>query len=115
MSYLRFEDKADGVHVYFDGTTATGGFMEKDIAMLNRASSHSIRFLINFKRGADDVKVFVDGKKADQRHDLGELLPTPEASRWLPISKMLFRAGGTASPATVGNGFLIDNLTLTSS
>ena len=77
MSYLRFVDQADGVHVYFDGTTATGDFTEKDIATLNRASAHSVRFLINFKTGADDVKVFIDGKKLDQRHDLGELLPRP--------------------------------------
>ena len=63
MSYLRFEDRADGVHVYFDGTTATGGFTETDIATLNRASAHSIRFLITFKTGADDVKVFIDGKR----------------------------------------------------
>ena len=51
------------MHVFFDGTTATGGFMETDIATLSRASAHSIRFLITFKTGADDVKVFVDGKK----------------------------------------------------
>ena len=63
ISYPRFEDQADGVHVYFDGTTATGDFTEKDIATLNRASAHSVRFQINFKRGADDVKVFIDGKR----------------------------------------------------
>ena len=28
------------------------------------------------------------------------------------VSKMLFRASGTAVPANSGNGFLIDNLTL---
>ena len=114
MSYLRFEDQADGVHVFFDGATATGGFMEKDIATLDRASAHSIRFLINFKKGADDVKVFIDGKKLisdttwENYYDaLGQQVA--------PVSKMLFRAGGTAAPATLGNGFLIDNLTLTSS
>ena len=31
------------------------------------------------------------------------------------VSKMLFRASGTAAPDTTGHGFLIDNLTLTSS
>ena len=39
MSYLRFEDQADGVHVFFDGATATGDFVEKDIATLSRASA----------------------------------------------------------------------------
>ena len=63
MSYLRFADVANGVEVFFDGTTATGDFTEKEIATLDRTSAHSVRFLINFKKGADDVKVFVDGKK----------------------------------------------------
>ena len=114
MSYLRFVDQNDGVHVYFDGATATGDFMEKDIATLNRASAHSIRFLITFKKGADDVKVFIDGKRLisdttweNYYRELGQQVA--------PTSKMLFRAGGTAAPATHGNGFLIDNLTLTSS
>jgi hypothetical protein len=114
MSYLRFVDEADGVHVFFDGTTATGDFMEKDIAILDRESAHSIRFLITFKRGADDVKVFVDGKKLisdttwENYYDaLGQQVA--------PVSKMLFRAGGTAAPDTADNGFLIDNLTLSSS
>jgi hypothetical protein len=63
MSYLRFEDHADGVRVFFDGANAAGGFDETRIATLEPASAHSIRFLINF-RHADDVKVFIDGKKA---------------------------------------------------
>ena len=114
MSYLRFVDQADGVHVFFDGANAEGGFDETKIATLERTSAHSIRFLVGFKRGADDVKVFVDGKKAitgttweTYYRELGQAVA--------PVSKMLFRAGGTAAPATGGNGFLIDNLTLTSS
>lgn len=114
MSYLRFEDRADGVHVFFDGTTATGDFMEEDIATLDRASAHSIRFLVNFKKGADDVKIFVDGKKLisdttweNYYSELGQQVA--------PVSNMLFRAGGTAAPTTLGHGFLIDNLTLSSS
>lgn len=115
MSYLRFVDQADGVHVYFDGANATGGFDEMKIATLDRASAHSIRFLVGFKRGADDVKVFVDGRKAitgttwENYYKVGVEQPVA------PVSKMLFRAGGTAAPATSNNGFLIDNLTLTSS
>ena len=99
MSYLRFEDQADGVHVFFDGATATGGFMEKDIATLNRASAHSIRFLIDFKTGADDVKVFVDGKKLIS-DTTWENYYDARGEQVLPTSKMLFRAGGTASPAS---------------
>jgi hypothetical protein len=114
MSYLRFEDKAGGVDVYFDGAKATGVFKEKKIATLDRESAHSIRFLIDFKTGADDVKVLIDGKMAisgttweNYYRDLNQEVA--------PVSKMLFRAAGTAVPANQGHGFLIDNLTLTSS
>jgi hypothetical protein len=88
--------------------------MEKKIATLDRASAHSIRFQINFKKGADDVKIFIDGKKLisdttweDYYRELGQQV--------LPTSKMLFRAGGASVSANLGNGFLIDNVTLTSS
>ena len=113
MSYLRFVDQADRVHVFFDGTTTTGDFMEKDIATLKRASAHTIRFQINFKKGADDVKIFIDGKRLIS-DTTWENYYRELDQQVAPISKMLFRAGGTAAPTTVGNGFLIDNLTLTS-
>ena len=72
MSYLRFEDRTDGVHVFFDDVTDNGPigtvatFNETDIATLSRATAHSIRFEIDFKNGPgnDVVKIFIDGKKA---------------------------------------------------
>ncbi len=112
MSYLRFEDQADGVHVFFDDVTDNGPlrtvatFNEKDIATLSRATAHSIRFEINFKNGPgnDVVKIFIDGTKTITgttwenyyRYD-------PEASgsgNQVPTtSKLLFREGGTAVTA----------------
>ncbi len=72
MSYLRFEDQADGVHVFFIdaidkgpvGTVAT--FRESEIATLSRTSSHLIQFSIEFKDGAanDTVKIYIDSKRA---------------------------------------------------
>ena len=128
MSYLRFEDHADGVDVFFADATDPGplstaaSFSDTKIATLSRASAHTIRFLINFKTGPgnDDVKIFVDGKKLITgttwedyyRYDPeqtggGNVVPT--------VSKMLFRFGGTAHPGNVGNGFLVDDLSLMSS
>lgn len=128
MSYLRFVDQSDGVHVFFDDVTDPGPlgtvaeFNETGIATLSRTSAHTIRFLINFKTGPgnDDVKIFIDGKKLITgttwedyyRYDPeqtggGNEVPT--------VSKMLFRFGGTAVPANAGNGFLVDNLSLMSS
>ena len=60
MSYLSFEDQADGVHVYFADAT----FEKRDIATLSRGHAHSVRFVIDFKKGPDVVQVFLDGKKA---------------------------------------------------
>ena len=128
MSYLRFEDQLDGVHVFFDDVTDNGPigtvatFNETDIATLSRTKAHSIRFEINFKNGPgnDVVTIFIDGKKLVTgttwenyyRYD-------PEASgsgNQVPTtSKLLFREGGTSVAANAGNGFLVDGVALKSS
>ncbi len=130
MSYLRFEDQADGVHVFFADVQQPGpcvpascaNFVVTDIATLSRTSAHTIRFSIDFKSGPgnDVVKIFIDGKKKVTgttwedyyRYD-------PEAAgngnQVSPVSKLLFRESGTATPANAGNGFLVDNVTLTAS
>lgn len=128
MSYLRFEDQSDGVHVFFDDVTDKGpigtvaSFNESDIATLSRTSAHTVTFWMSFNQGlgTDVVKIFIDGDKVAQgvswknyyRFDPeqaggGNVVPT--------VSKMLFRASGTAEPTLAGQGFLIDNVTLTSS
>ena len=91
MSYLRFEDRADSV------------------------------LLINLKRGPgnDDVKIFIDGKKAISgttwedyyRYDPEQLA---NGNQVPSISKLLFREGGVPSPLNLGNGFLVDGVTLSS-
>jgi hypothetical protein len=125
MSYLRFEDQADGVHVFFDDVTNPGPrptestFNETDIATLNRTKNHTIKFSIEFKTGPgnDKVTISIDGKKKITgttwedyyRYD-------PEATGTVPTtSKMLFRESGDAHPANAGNGFLVDGLSLSSS
>jgi hypothetical protein len=127
MSYLRFEDKADGVHVLFDDVTDAklgdvADFKETDIATLDRAKPHTVRFAIDFYTGpANDVaKIYLDGAleatgttwEDYYRYD-------PEAAgggnKVLPVDRLLFRAGGTAAPDTLGKGFLIDNPAITSS
>lgn len=127
MSYLRFEDQTDGVHVFFDdvvnpgpvGTVST--FVETDIATLSRTKAHRIRFSIKFHSGPgnDVVRIYIDGKKEITgttwenyyRYD-------PEAAgngnQVSPVSKMLFRESGDAHTANAGNGFLVDGLSLSS-
>jgi hypothetical protein len=126
MSYLRFEDQLDGVHVFFDDVTDAGPlgtvatFNETDITTLSRTSAHAIRFSIDFKNGPgnDRVKIFIDGRKKATgttwedyyRYDpeaagSGNLVPS--------TSKLIFRESGDANPLNAGNGFLVDGVTLT--
>jgi len=128
MSYLRFEDRADGVHVFFDDVTNPGpypsvsNFNEADIATLSRTDAHSIRFAIHFKNGPtnDVVRIYVDGAlkitgttwEDYYRYDpeqIGNSNAVPTTS------KLLFRESGTPNPANFGNGFLVDNVSLSSS
>jgi hypothetical protein len=127
MSYLRFEDHADGVHVFFDDVVNPGpigtvsNFTDTDIATLSRARAHSIRFSITFKTGPgnDVVRIYVDGTEVTRgtswenyyRYD-------PEAAgngnQVSPVSKLLFRESGDAHPANVNQGFLVDRVSLDS-
>jgi hypothetical protein len=126
MSYLRFEDQSDGVHVFFDDATDTGPlgtvatFSDTDIAMLGRGSAHTVKFDIGFKTNAADVvNIYIDGvlKKMGTtwenyyRYDPeqavnGNVVPS--------VSKLLFREGGASNAGNAGNGFLVDGLSLAS-
>jgi hypothetical protein len=129
MSYLRFEDQTDGVHVIFSdavdkgpvGTEAT--FRESDVATLSRTSSHLIQFSIDFKDGAanDTVKIYIDSKLVKTgstwedyyRYDSEQ---TPQGNKVPTVDKLLFRESGTPNPANaLTGGFLIDRVTLASS
>jgi uncharacterized protein YkwD len=128
MSYLRFEDQVDGVHVFFDDVTDPGPFPtvatfnETDIATLSRTRAHSIRFSIDFKPGPgnDVVRIYIDGTRKITgttwedyyRYD-------PEAVDHLgqppPTSKLIFRESGSPDPLNFGQGFLVDGVYLASS
>jgi hypothetical protein len=127
MSYLRFDDMSDGVHVFFDDVDNPGpigtesNFVETDIATLSRTSAHSIRFSIDFKTGPgnDVVKIYIDGVlkitgttwENYYRYDpeaAGNAFQVP------PVTKMLFRESGDANTSDLNNGFLVDGLSLSS-
>jgi hypothetical protein len=128
MSYLRFEDQADGVHVFFidvtdparviDGDT----FNETDIATLDRAHSHLVQFSIQFADGPaqDTVKIYIDHKTMitgttwedyyrydSEQASAGNKVPT--------VDKLLFRESGDPNLTDAGQGFLLDRVTLASS
>ncbi len=128
MTYVRFEDQADGIHVFFDDVTNPGPvgtestFNETDIATLTRTSAHTIAFSVRFFAGPhnDWVKVSVDGvtkKVGTTWEDYYRFDPeqTPSGNVIPLVSKILFRVSGDAHPANQGNGFLVDGLSLSSS
>ena len=127
MSYLRFEDQADGIHVFFDdasdpgpvGTAAT--FSDSDIATLSRGTAHTVTFDIGFRTNAPDiVNIYIDGVLAKTgttwesyyRYDPEQ---TPNGNLVPLVSKLLFREAGDADPGNAGGGFLVDDVSLTSS
>ena len=132
MSYLRFEDKPDGIHVFFDdyqdiapfggsvGDSANGcgdedDFFETDIGTLTR-TPHAIKFSMDFVDGTrnDVVKIYIDGVLEHTGTSWEDYFRYCEGNQTRPVDSMLFRTGGTAAPATAGQGFVIDNLSLLS-
>jgi hypothetical protein len=127
MSYLRFEDQADGVHVFFIdasdkgpvGTVAT--FRESDVATLSRTDSHFVQFSIDFKDGTanDTVKIYIDSKLVKTgstwedyyRYDPEQ---TPQGNKVPTVDKLLFREAGDPHPNAL-KGFLLDRVVLASS
>ena len=115
MSYLRFDDQADGVHVYFDQARGAT-FKETDIATLTRGVAHTVAFSIDFTAASSkQVTITIDGNVAAVGSTWASYYQTVEHNPASPVKTMLFRAGGTAVPSLQGQGYLIDNLTYASS
>lgn len=127
MSYVGFSDQADGIHVIFYDVTNLGplatvsSFNPTDVATIDRTSAHTIKFVIDFVPGPanDVVKLYVDNvlevtgttwedyyRYDPEQNGNGNVVPT--------TSKLLFRVGGASAPATSGNGYLVDNVGLSS-
>jgi hypothetical protein len=121
MSYVGFEDTPTGIHaITYDVTDpgplpTTADFAEVDLGTLDRASSHLVRFSIDFADGPDNdvVKIYIDGTLVHTgpswedyyRYDSEQ---SPGGNEVPTVDSLLFRAGGAAAPATAGNGYLID-------
>jgi parallel beta helix pectate lyase-like protein len=127
MSYLRFEDQSDGIHVFFDDATDGGplgtpaSFSDTQIAVLSGTTAHTVRFLIDLQPGAanDVVQIYIDGNlvhTGTSWEDYYRFDPEQAANgNVVPsVDKLLFREAGTPNSGDQGNGFLIDNVSLAS-
>jgi len=130
MSYVRLEDQADGIHVFFDDATDPSHvvnadqFNEYDIATLSYGSVHTVKFAMDFKNGPDNdvVKVYLDGHLAKvgtswEDYYLYDTESNPTSNtNSRAVTSLLFREGGAvnAVPANAGKGYLFDNVSLMS-
>ncbi len=124
MSYLRFEDTAGGLDVYFDDVSGTGPISFDEVLVadnLNRSIPHKIKFVMDFVDGAsnDIVKIYIDGVlvhtgKSWENYYRFDSESSAEQSPRI-VKTLIFQARGTAHPANTGKGFLIDNLTYSTS
>jgi hypothetical protein len=133
MSYLRFEDKADGIHVFFNeykdvspqgtpvgdiaGCGEEDDFVDSDIATISRSAPHRITSAIEFKDGPhnDVVKIYVDGTLKKTGTSWEDYFRFCEDNQTRTVDSLLFRVAGAPVLENLGNGFLVDNLQLSSS
>jgi len=134
MSYLGFSDTPAGIDVIFydvQGENAgfqTANFVGTTVATgLSRSDVHNARLVMDFVDGPsnDVVEVWIDGALVHTGTSWENYFRFDTESQGNPhdvalenktrtVDSLLFRAGGASAPATSGNGFLFDNLTLTS-
>ena len=128
MSYLGFDDQAGGINVIFydvQSVTDPAVFSPTTVATgLSRTTTHTAKFVMDFVDGPsnDVVKIYIDGVLVHTgtswenyyRFD-NESNPAAPSDTSRTVDSLLFRAGGTAAPATSDFGYLIDNISLTSS
>ncbi|MDB5238106.1 MAG: exported protein of unknown function [Candidatus Kaiserbacteria bacterium] len=124
MSYLRFEDQADGIHVIFSDVTDAGPlptvatFNMNDIATIDRGT-HTIKMTLDTVDGAsnDVVQVFIDGvlKKTGTSWENYYRYDAEASAEQSPrIVKTLIIRSNSATGVT-GNGFLFDNFSISNS
>lgn len=113
MSYLRFEDRSDGIHVFFDDYSS-GVFNETDIATIDR-NPHTIKFVMDFIDGQnnDIVKIYIDGNLEITGTSWEEYFVENEGVSTRTVDSLLIQVRGASTPTNAGNGFLFDNFNIT--
>jgi len=125
MSYLGFEDTPGGIDVIFydtPGVTNPANFSPTMVATgLSRAVTHTAKFVIDFVDGPsnDVVDIYIDGvlvHTGTTWENYYRFDSEASAEQSPRITKtLIFRTGGAPAPDTLGMGYLIDNLTMSSS
>jgi hypothetical protein len=121
MSYLRLEDQANGVHVFFDDYATGTGFSDIDVATLSRDAKHTLGLSMVFVDGVanDVVRVSIDGSVVHTGTSWEDYFRDEQGGLSRTVDSLLFREGSNnpaddARPNLAGQGFLIDDVVLTS-
>jgi hypothetical protein len=127
MSWVQMADTPAGLQVnFFDyqsGAVETGcgpaslNFISSNVASgLSRLVPHTIKVSMEFLDGPENdiVRVYVDGVLKHTGTSWEDYFRECEGNLSRTVDSILFRTGGAAAPATLGNGFVIDNLSLAS-
>jgi hypothetical protein len=124
MSFVRMADTPSGLEVMFydyqrgatdDPCGCCPPFVCTVVASgLDRTKRHTIKIIMDLLDGEsnDVVRVFVDGALVHTGTSWEDYFRDEEGNPTRTVDSILFRVGGTAAPATLGNGFIIDNLGL---
>ena len=125
MSYLRFEDTPGGIDVVFfdvQGTDNPANFVGTTIATgLSRTTPHAIKLTMDVADGPsnDVVNVYIDGPLVHtgtswENYYRYDSEANAEQSPRI-VKTVIFRTAGTACGGCSGDGFLVDNLSTSSS
>jgi hypothetical protein len=124
MTWLRMgDDSVNGMNLQFaDFSGSPQDFVYQELATnLDRSVWHRIDMIVYFREGPtnDLVQVSLDGDllvNGTTWEDYSRSYKLTDGSDGPlpPVSSLLFRAGGTAAPSTLGAGFYIDDVSLES-
>ena len=117
QSYVRLEDSYDGMRVFFveyPNVNGAAAYTDRWIATVNR-NQHNVKFVTTFVPGTnnDVVRVFIDGEQKVCGTSWENYYRFYDQKDPVATDRLMWRIGGTAAPATEGDGFLFDNVTTT--
>ena len=129
MSFVRLRDTPSGLAIDFVDVQGVNrappacgeaNFTETTVATgLSRAVLHTIKLTMDLVEGPsnDIVKVYVDGSLRHigtswEDYFRFDCEAAAHLGRPPVVNRLLFRTGGTAASATLGHGFVVDNLSL---
>lgn len=127
MSYLRFDDNAAGIDVTFydvQGTDNPANFVPTLIASgLDRSVPHTIKLTMEVKDSPsnDVVQVYIDGALVhtgtswENYYRYASEAAAEQSPRIVKSVIFMARDNLPPAPASLGKGFLFDNISLTSS